>query len=137
MDNEDGVDSMTNLIASSLEGNSLSVQDAVNSILSQKALDALSAMKVDVAQSIYGTYGSEAQESEMELAADPEDPDDDVEVETDVEDEDESDWEVPADDDFGLDDSELEDLFNELEDLTDVDVTDSEADIEQGETPDE
>ena len=136
MDNEDGADSMTNLIASSLEGNSLSVQDAVNSILSQKALDALSALKVDVAQSIYGTYGSEAQESEMEMAG-PEDPEDDLEVETEVEDEEESDWEVPADDDFGLNDSELEDLFNELEDLTDVDVTDSEADIEQGETPDE
>lgn len=136
MDNEDGADNMTNLIASSLEGNALSVQDAVNSILSQKALDALSAMKVDVAQSIYGTYGSEAQESEMEMAG-PEDPEDDVEVETEVEDEDESEWEIPADDDFGLNDGELEDLFSELEDLTDVDETDLEQDIEQGETPDE
>lgn len=135
MDNEDGVDSMTDLIANSLEGNVLSVQDTVNAILSQKALDALSAMKVDVAQSIYGNYGSESQESEMDAGV--EYPEDDTENELEGEAEEESEWEIPEDDDFGTDDSELDDLFNELEDLTDFEETDTDSDNEQEETPDE
>lgn len=122
MDNEEMNDPLQDLLASSLEGNALSVQDAVNAVLSQKALDALSAMKVDVAQSIYGTYGSEEQETEMELDG-PEEP------EGEASDED-ADWEIPEDDDFGLDDAELEDMFGELEDLTsdDSEQSDSEED---------
>lgn len=118
MDDEDMNDPMQDLLAHSLEGNALSVQDAVNSILSQKALDALAAMKVDVAQSIYGNYGSEDQEVDMDMsvAEEPEDlPEDEPEEES-------TEWEVPEDEDAGLD-SDLEDLFGELEDLTDQDDT--------------
>lgn len=117
MDDEDMNDPMQDLLAHSLEGNALSVQDAVNSLLSQKALDALSAMKVDVAQSIYGNYGSEDQEADMEMSADdPEDlPEDEPEDET-------TDWEIPEDEDVGLD-TDIEDLFGELEDLTGEDET--------------
>lgn len=112
MDDENMNDPMQDLLAHSLEGNALSVQDAVNSLLSQKALDALSAMKVDVAQSIYGNYGSEDQEADMEMSADdPEDlPEDEPEDDT-------TDWEIPEDEDVGLD-TDIEDLFGELEDLT-------------------
>lgn len=117
MDDENMNDPMQDLLAHSLEGNALSVQDAVNSLLSQKALDALSAMKVDVAQSIYGNYGSEDQEADMEMSADdPEDlPEDEPEDET-------TDWEIPEDEDVGLD-TDIEDLFGELEDLTGEDET--------------
>ena len=137
MDNEESVDGMTDLIASSLEGNALSVQNAVNSILSQKALDALSSMRVDVAQSIYGNYGSEAQENEMELDDDSLDSEvDEIEAAED-DSEEETEWEVPEDDDFGTSDDDLADLFNELEDLTDFEETDTDSDNEQEETPDE
>lgn len=122
MDDEDMNDPMQDLLAHSLEGNALSVQDAVNSILSQKALDALSAMKVDVAQSIYGTYGSEDQEAEMDLSGD--DPEDEPEDES-------SDWEIPEDEDVGLD-GDLEDLFGELEDLTNEDDTEQQENEEDG-----
>ena len=137
MDNEESVDGMTDLIASSLEGNALSVQNAVNSILSQKALDALSSMRVDVAQSIYGNYGSEAQENEMELDDDSLDSEvDEIEAAED-DSEEETEWEIPEDDDFGTSDDDLADLFNELEDLTDFEETDTDSDNEQEETPDE
>jgi hypothetical protein len=102
MDNEEIENPMDELLAHSLEGNALAVQDAVNAVLSQKALDALAAMKVDVAQSIYGTYGSEQQDADI----DPMEPEAD----------DETEWEVPEDD-VGLDD-ELEGIFDEIEDLT-------------------
>lgn len=131
MDNEEGVNDMDELLTKSLEGNSLGVQDAVNAILSQKALDALSAMKVDVAQSIYGTYGSEDQEADMELDG-SEESELEAETEIEAEVEDETDWEVPEDDDIGSED--LEDIFNELEDLT---GDESDTEIEQEENPDE
>ena len=127
MDDEDMNDPMQDLLANSLEGNALSVQDAVNSILSQKALDAISAMKVDVAQSIYGTYGSEDQEAEMDLSG-PEDPED--EAEDDVED-DSDDWEVPEDEDLHLD-TDFDELFGELEDLTSEDETEQPDNEEDG-----
>lgn len=112
MDNEDD-NVMTDLLASSIEGNALAVQDAVNSILSAKALEALASMKVDVAQSIYGNYGSEQQDAEIEASDDlgPEDPEDETD-----------DWEIPEDD-VDLDDQDIEDLFAELEDLTDQQET--------------
>lgn len=131
MDNEESVDFASELIAHSLEGNALGVQDAVNAILSQKAMDAISAMKVDVAQSIYGTYGSEEQEAEME-ADGPEYPEDEPEIEADEDDS--TEWEVPEDEDFGLDDEELDSLWNELEDLTgDQEETDNEQEDDQDE----
>lgn len=122
MDDEDMNDPMQDLLANSLEGNALSVQDAVNSILSQKALDAISAMKVDVAQSIYGTYGSEDQEAEMDLSG-PEDTEDEAEVE--------DDWEVPEDEDLHLD-TDFDELFGELEDLTSEDDTEQPDNEEDG-----
>jgi hypothetical protein len=118
MDNEEIENPMDELLANSLEGNSLAVQDAVNALMSQKALDALAAMKVDVAQSIYGTYGSEQQDADI----DPMEPEAD----------DETEWEVPDDTEIELDDQELEDLFDELEDLTDPEEENNEE-----ESPDE
>jgi hypothetical protein len=119
MDNEDMNDPMHDLLASSLEGNALGVQAAVNDMLNQRTLDALAAMKVDVAQSIYGTYGSEEQEADMDMTA----ADEPEEVEDESEEDEVTDWEIPEDDDLGLNDEELDDLFNELEDLTDQEET--------------
>lgn len=115
MDNEDMNDPMHDLLASSLEGNALGVQTAVNDMLNQRALDALAAMKVDVAQSIYGNYGSEEQEVDMDAIAA-----DEPEAEPEDESEDEvTEWEIPEDEDLGLNDEDLATLFGELEDLTD------------------
>lgn len=112
MDNEDMNDPMNDLLASSLEGNALGVQAAVNDMLNQRALDALAAMKVDVAQSIYGTYGSEEQDSEIDNSEPEEEFEDDSEDEV-------TEWEIPEDEDLGLNDEDLNALFGELEDLTD------------------
>lgn len=119
MDNEENEFGMNDLLTHSLEGNALAVQDAVNALLSQKALDALSAMKVDVAQSIYGTYGSAEQEAEIEQGTE----------------EDGSDWEIPEDD--AILDDDIEGLFDELEELTDDEETEEEQPYSEEDISDE
>ena len=113
-------DLMNNALAHSLEGNALGVKDVVDALLSAKALEALQSMKIDVAQSVYGSS---------------ERPDED-EVETEVEAED--DWELPeTDDSFDDQEQELEDLFAELEDLTDYGDESDEESEESEETDNE
>lgn len=104
-------DAMNDALAHSLEGNVLKLQDVVNAMLDAKAIDAIQSMKVDVAQSTYSAHN--AQED-----SDPNDPDDE--------------WTVPEDDEDFADD-DIEDLFAELEDLTD----DQADDQEETETEDE
>lgn len=104
---------ITDLLASSLEGNALGVKDAVNAMMNARALEALQAMKVDVAQSIYGNYASDEDAGEQAV---------ETEVEADIED-----MDVPQDDDEFID-SNADDLFAELDQLAD-----SEEDIEQDE----
>ena len=104
---------ITDLLASSLEGNALGVKDAVNAMMNARALEALQAMKVDVAQSIYGNYASDEDGGEQAV---------ETEVEADIED-----MDVPQDDDEFID-SNADDLFAELDQLAD-----SEEDIEQDE----
>lgn len=102
-------ESIETLLTHSIEGNAVGVQDVVNSILAQKALDALSSMKVDVAQSIYGTYGSEDQDADI-----------DPELESD------------AEEDIEIEDLETDDLLDDLEDAADEEDSSNEE-----ETPDE
>ena len=104
---------ITDLLASSLEGNALGVKDAVNAMMNARALEALQAMKVDVAQSIYGNYASDEDGGEQAVG---------TEVEADIED-----MDVPQDDDEFID-SNADDLFAELDQLAD-----SEENIEQDE----
>lgn len=85
-------DLINDVLANSLEGNALGVQDAVNAMMNAKALEALQALKVDVAQSIYG---------EGETA------------------EDETDFDIPETDDNEFIDSTADDLFAELEQISD------------------
>jgi sugar phosphate isomerase/epimerase len=100
MDN-DNDDTMTSLLAHSLEGNALGVKAAVDSMMSARAMDAIQRMKIDVAQSIYGNYaGDDAEDGSYEL-----DPTESDEVE----------YDIPEDDDYLTDTDEL---FDELEDLT-------------------
>lgn len=110
---DDMQDQMNDLLAHSLEGNALGVKDVVDALLSAKAVEAMQAMKIDVAQSIYGTASDDQDVG-------PEDPLEDNSEE--------SDW---TDDDVEIesDDQELDDLFAELEDLTD-ESDDIEADEE-------
>lgn len=84
-------DLINDVLANSLEGNALGVQDAVNAMMNARALEALQALKVDVAQSIYG---------EGETA------------------EDETDFDIPETDDEFID-STADDLFAELEQISD------------------
>jgi hypothetical protein len=109
MDNE-MTDAMNDALAYSLEGNALKLQDVVSAMLNAKALEQIQSMKVDVAQSTYGAYDAQSD-------FDPNDPDDG--------------WEVPDDEDFT--DEDIEDLFAELEDLTD----DQSNEFEETETEDE
>lgn len=95
---EDDMNALVNdVLANSLEGNALGVQDAVNAMMNARALEALQAMKMDVAQSIYS-----GEEQSVEEPAE-------AEVE----------YEAPAEDDNEFIDSEAEDLFAELDQLTD------------------
>ena len=105
-------DPMVDLLAQSLEGNALGVKDAINDLLTARAMDALQAMKVDVAQSIYGnTNGDED--------IPPEDPDEEI-----LDDEAEI-------DDFA--DSNADDLFAELDQLVDSDDEEESEESEQDE----
>lgn len=98
MDDENTMtDAMNDALAYSLEGNPLKLQDVVNGLLDAKAIEQLQSMKVDVAQSVYSAHNAQSD-------VDPNDPEED-------------DWTVPEDEDFADDD--IEDLFAELEDLTD------------------
>lgn len=98
MDNEYDMDNALNdALAHSLEGNALKLKDVVSGILDAKALDNINGMKIDVAQSIYGTTN----------AMDPNDPED---------------FELPDDEADYDSDQDIEDLFAELEDLTDDEV---------------
>lgn len=92
-------DVMANLLAHSLEGNALGVKDAVDSLMTARAMDAIQSMKVDVAQSIYGNYASDEDGAESEEQG-------------------EVDFEV-TDDEYLIGDDEVDDLFAELDDLTD------------------
>lgn len=99
MDDENNMtDAMNDALAYSLEGNPLKLQDVVNAMLDAKAIEQIQSMKVDVAQSVYGSYDAQSD-------VDPNDPEED-------------DWTVPEDDEDFTDD-DIEDLFAELEDLTD------------------
>jgi hypothetical protein len=102
-------DAMNDALAYSLEGNSLKLQAVVNAMLDAKAIEQISSMKVDVAQSVYGAHNA----NEDADQADPE----------------EEDWSVPEDDEDFTDD-DIEDLFAELEDLTDDQADDSELENE-------
>ena len=117
MEDDSMDDLMNSALAHSLEGNALGVKDVVDAILSAKALEALQSMKIDVAQSV---YGSPEQAGGEEDASEPEAEDD---------------WEIPeTDDSYSDDEQELEDLFAELEDLTDYE---DESDEESEETDNE
>lgn len=99
MDDENTMtDAMNDALAYSLEGNALKLQDVVSAMLDAKAIEQIQSMKVDVAQSVYGAHDAQSD-------LDPNDPE-------------EEDWSVPEDDDDFADD-DIEDLFAELEDLTD------------------
>lgn len=112
MDDENTMtDAMNDALAYSLEGNALKLQDVVNAMLDAKALEAINSYKVDVAQSVYGAHDANAEDF------DPNDP--------------EEDWTTGDDEDYADDD--IEDLFAELEDLTD----DQADDYEETETEDE
>lgn len=89
-------DVLNDVLANSLEGNALGVQDAINAMMNAKALEAIQGLKVDVAQSVYG--GGEEQGSEES---------------------DEAEYEVPAEDDDEFIDSNADDLFAELDQLAD------------------
>lgn len=105
-------DQLNDALAHSLEGNALKLQDVINGLLDAKAIEQISSMKVDVAQSVYGAYDAQSD-------TDPNDPEED-------------DWSVPEDDDTYAED-DIDDLFAELEDLTD----DQADDTEEQETEDE
>lgn len=107
IDDDDSL--MTNLVAHSLEGNALGVKDVVDTLLSGKALQAIQGMKIDVASSVYGSHNAIDENG-------PEDP------------EESDDWEIPEDDDGLMNDQDIEDLFNELDDLTDQEETETDED---------
>lgn len=113
MDNEDLNDALADALAASLEGNALKLQDVINGVLDAKAIDSISSMKVDVAQSVYGNYAhDDVDPNDTEEGSD----DDDIDFES---------------------EDDIEDLFAELEDLTDDSEDEDGTEDETYETEDD
>lgn len=108
---DDMNDRMNDLLAHSLEGNALGVKDAINDLLAARTLDAIQAMKVDVAQSIYGSP-----EDESNL------PPNDLDPEFELPDEEEVDEFI---------DDNNDELFAELDQLVDSEDEYSEEESEE------
>lgn len=113
---DDMNDRMSDVLAKSLEGNALGVKDAINDLMNARAMDALQAMKVDVAQSIYGTYANDE-----DADADPLIPDD------------VTDFVTQEDDDDFIDSlfSELDGLVNDSDDEGSEDSDESEEEQDE------
>ena len=114
-------DPMLDVLANSLEGNALGVKDAINDILAAKAMEAIQAMKVDVAQSVYGaTTGEDSDDLPLtDLDPELELPDDEAEV-----------------DEFM--DANNDELFDELDQMVlDSDDSEEEYSEEESEEQDE
>jgi len=93
--------STTDLIGLALEKNPVDFADMFNDIIGQRALDALEAKKIELAQSIYGS--PEDAEPEDDSAEDDSDLDDDFDFDDDEDLDDDSDLD---DDDFDFDDED-------------------------------
>ena len=117
---DDMNDRMSDVLAKSLEGNALGVKDAINDLMNARAMDALQAMKVDVAQSIYGTYANDE-----DADADPLSPDDATYFVT------QEDDEVVGDDDIDSLFSELDGLVNDSDDEGSEDSDESEEEQDE------
>lgn len=88
----------TDLLGFAIDKNPVDFADSVNSILQSKALDALDAKRIELAQSIYG--------DDEQIAADEAQPEFDF-----------SEDELAAVDDDDLEDLDLDDLDIDLNDL--------------------
>lgn len=106
-DNKYNIDDIINYSA---EEKPLNVKSAVDDIMLQKVHDEIEAKKIEVAKSIFGGTPSDADdEADFEDAFDDDDDDDDG---------------------FEISDEDLEDLFNDLDDLADTDLDDDNVETE-------
>lgn len=91
---------ISDIIANSIEGNALEVQNTVDQLMQQKVADAIAQLRGDISSSVFGSYAS-----------------DDIEVEQEFEQESEFEQEQEEPElDNSYNDSSLEDLLQGLED---------------------